>query len=148
MRKTYPVPGGIHPPENKTQSLQSPIEFAGIPSELVLPVSQHIGAPAKPIVAVGDRVLKGQKIADASGFVSVPVHAPTSGTVKAIEQRPLPHASGLDGLCVVIATDDKDEWAELSPMQSPELASKEQLLNAIRDAGIAGTWGGDASPCA
>ena len=108
MRKIWDIHGGIHPPENKTQSLDHAIEFAGIPAQLILPVSQHIGAAASPVVQVGDTVLKGQCIAEAVGAVSVPIHAPSSGTVTAIEDRPIAHPSGLDDLCIVIDTDGKD----------------------------------------
>ena len=85
MRKIFDIHGGVHPPENKVQSLGRGIESAGIPPLLVHPLSQHLGAPATPIVEVGQRVLKGQMIADAKGFVSAPVHASSSGTVSAIE---------------------------------------------------------------
>ena len=94
MRQVYGFHGGIHPPENKHQSVGTPIAQAGIPSELVLPLSQHIGAPAVPVVEVGQRVLKGELVADAAGFVSVPVHAPSSGTITAIEERQIAHPSG------------------------------------------------------
>ncbi|MDO6806355.1 hypothetical protein Q4595_28115, partial [Wenyingzhuangia sp. 1_MG-2023] len=85
---------GIHPAENKQQSTRTPIRPAPLPALLTLPLGQHIGAPAVPCVAVGERVLKGQLVAHADGFVSVPLHAPTSGTVVAIEDRPVPHDSG------------------------------------------------------
>ena len=84
MRKVFGFHGGIHPPENKHQSVRTPIADAGIPPQLVIPLSQHICAPAKPIVALGDKVLKGQMIAAPRGFVSVPMHAPTSGSIVAI----------------------------------------------------------------
>jgi electron transport complex protein RnfC len=98
VRKTWNFHGGIHPPENKLQSLGQPITDAGVPAELVLPVSQHIGAPAEPVVTVGDRVLKGQIIALPKGFVSIPKHAPSSGTVTAIEERRIAHPSGYSAL--------------------------------------------------
>ena len=114
MRKIFDFHGGIHPPQNKNQSLALHIRDAGIPPELVLPLSQHIGAPASPVVAVGQRVLKGQMIAEPVGFVSVPVHAPTSGTIAAIEERLIAHPSGLLAKCIVIATDGKDDAVEVS----------------------------------
>ena len=95
MRKIFDFHGGIHPPENKQQSLRSRIAKAGIPPELIIPLSQHIGAPSHPVVSVGDRVLKGQVIAQALGFVSVPKHAPSSGIITAIEDRLIAHPSGL-----------------------------------------------------
>ncbi|MCB1699923.1 MAG: electron transport complex subunit RsxC [Halioglobus sp.] len=141
MRKIFDFHGGIHPPENKRQSQQGGIRDAGIPPELVLPLSQHIGAPAKPTVAVGDRVLKGQMIAEANGFVSVPVHAPTSGTVSAIEDRLIAHPSGLPAPCIVIASDGLEEWTELAGISDYRQLPKADLLNRIREAGIAGMGG-------
>ena len=79
--------GGIHPYDGKDLSKDDPIRDVLPGSELVYPLSQHIGAPAKAIVAKGDRVLAGQKIAEAGGFVSAPVHSSVSGTVKAVEPR-------------------------------------------------------------
>ena len=148
MRKIFDFHGGIHPPENKHQSLRGGIRDAGIPPELVLPLSQHIGAPASPIVAVGDRVLGGQLIAEAPGFVSVPLHAPTSGTVTAIEDRIIAHPSGLSAPCIVIATDGLDEWVEHTAAAANYLElTPGELLAQIRHAGIAG-MGGAGFPAA
>jgi electron transport complex protein RnfC len=141
MRKVYGFHGGIHPPENKHQSLGSPIADAGIPPELVIPLSQHIGAPASPVVAVGDAVLKGQMIAEPAGFVSVPVHAPTSGTVAAIEERQIAHPSGHLAPCIVITSDGRDQWAEHSGCDDYSGLEKQELIRGIRDAGIAGMGG-------
>lgn len=141
MRKIFDFHGGIHPQENKHQSLQTPIRDAGIPPELVLPLGQHIGAPASPIVEVGHRVLKGQMIAEPLGFVSVPVHAPTSGTVSAIEDRQIAHPSGLQAPCIVIASDGRDEWAPLTTAADYRQLAREELLARIRNAGIAGMGG-------
>ncbi|MBB3047721.1 electron transport complex protein RnfC [Litorivivens lipolytica] len=141
MRKIFDIHGGVHPPENKVQSLSRGIESAGIPPVLVHPLSQHIGAPATPIVEVGQRVLKGQMIADAKGFVSAPVHASSSGTVSTIEHREIPHPSGLLARCIVIDTDGKDEWIELDPVEDYTALEKADLLHRIRDAGIAGMGG-------
>ena len=141
MRKIFSFHGGIHPPENKHQSLRSPIAAAGIPAQLVIPLSQHIGAPASPVVAVGDRVLKGQMIAEPQGFVSVPVHAPTSGSVVAIEDRLIAHPSGLPAPCIVIATDGQDQWIEHSGTAHYQDLDKAELIERIRNAGIAGMGG-------
>ncbi|MBT8151322.1 MAG: electron transport complex subunit RsxC [Gammaproteobacteria bacterium] len=141
MRKIWDIHGGIHPPENKTQSLGERIRQAGIPAQLILPLSQHIGAAAVPIVKVGDQILKGQCIARAEGLVSVPVHAPSSGCVVAIENRPIPHPSGLDDLCIVIDTDGHDRWRERNPVENFASCDKQTLLGIIRDAGIAGMGG-------
>lgn len=139
--------GGIHPPENKLQSTARGIKKATLPNELVLPIHQHIGAPSAPVVAVGDTVLKGQMIAEPHGYVSAPLHAPTSGTVTAIEDRVVPHASGLTELCIVIRPDRQETWiehqslcAELGLDDSDDIAP-EALIKRIRDCGVAGLGG-------
>jgi electron transport complex protein RnfC len=147
MRKIWDIPGGIHPAENKAQSLHNPIASAGIPPQLILPLAQHIGAPASPIVNVGDRVLKGQMIAEAKGFVSAPVHAPTSGTIAAIEARVIPHPSGMSAICIVIDTDGADQWIEHVGAEDYTSLSKIELVDRIRQAGIAG-MGGAGFPAA
>lgn len=141
MRKIWDIHGGVHPAENKTQSLGRSIDAAGIPPQLIHPLSQHIGAPAAPIVEVGQRVLKGQMIAEAKGFVSVPIHAASSGTVSAIESREIPHPSGLIAACIVIDTDGQDEWIEHQGVADYLTLDKSAVLNIIRTAGIAGMGG-------
>jgi len=139
--KTWDIPGGIHPPERKTLSNRTAIQPAPLPKRLILPLSQHIGAPAEPLVAVGEHVLKGQKIADATGFVSVAVHAPTSGTVTFIGPQPYPHASGMLAPAIVIEADGLDEWCELAPCADFRALEPAELLARIRDAGINGLGG-------
>lgn len=139
--KIWDIPGGIHPSENKTQSLQQPLTNAGIPKQLILPLSQHIGAAAKPTVSVGQAVLKGEVIAAAAGFVSAPLHAPTSGTISAIEDRAISHPSGLSGHCIVIDTDGKDQWQDHAGIANYAQQDASVLLEAIRQAGIAGMGG-------
>lgn len=139
--------GGIHPAENKVQSTQQPIRSLPLPSQLVLPVRQHSGAPAKPIVVIGEQVLKGQVIAEAVGLRSVPLHAPSSGTVTAIDERPIGHPSGLPELCIVIDTDGADQWAsrqslfEQTNSQTLAEISNERIIEHIQNAGIAGLGG-------
>jgi len=141
LRKIRDFHGGIHPPENKLQSLQSPICAAGIPPRLTYPLSQHIGAPAEPVAKVGDGVLKGQTIARAAGFISAPVHASTSGTVVAIEERLVAHPSGLTAPCIVLESDGRDEWVEHAGVEDFRALGKTELLKLIREAGIAGMGG-------
>lgn len=141
MKQIWDFHGGIHPQENKDQSNQSDIVKAGIPPQLILPLQQHVGHRAEPIVAVGQHVLKGQLIAEPVGPVSVAIHAPTSGTVTAIEDRPVPHASGMSDLCVIIDTDGEDTWCELTPCDDYSELPPNKLLNRIRNAGIAGMGG-------
>ncbi|MCY4045592.1 MAG: electron transport complex subunit RsxC [Cellvibrionales bacterium] len=141
MRKTYKLRGGIHPPENKTQSLQSPIDVLPVMGEIVLPLGMHIGAPAEAIVEVGQTVLKGEMIAKPKGFVSTAIHASTSGTVKAIEHRPIIHASGMTAPCIVIEPDGKDQWTTLTPILNYRQSEKNDLLEHINNSGIAGMGG-------
>ncbi|MBU2709732.1 electron transport complex subunit RsxC [Zooshikella harenae] len=140
-RKTWPLTGGIHPPENKHQSTQQPIKIAALPDKVILPLSQHIGAPAEPIVAVGDHVLTGQCIARANGFVSAPVHASVSGTVTAIGPMPIPHASGMSEPCIEIQSDGLDQWTSLKTNENYPSLSAEKLLEIIQQAGITGLGG-------
>lgn len=140
-RDTFTTPGGVHPPENKFQSLAEPLAIMPIPQQVILPLSQHIGAPAEPVVAVGDRVLTGQLIAEAQGFVSVNIHASISGTVAAIEDRPIPHASGMNAPCIVIDSDGQDQWAELEQCDDYRQLEPSQLVDKIRNAGISGLGG-------
>ncbi|MCQ4349003.1 electron transport complex subunit RsxC [Pseudomonas stutzeri] len=139
--KIWDIPGGIHPPERKELSNRTPIQHPPLPGRLILPLTQHIGAPAEPCVAVGERVLKGQKIAEASSFVSVPVHAPTSGTVAFVGPQPYPHASGMLAPAIVIEADGRDEWCELAPCADFRALAPEALLEKIREAGINGLGG-------
>ncbi len=135
--KTFP--GGLHPPDNKQWSAQLPIEDCPLPEELVIPFSQHIGAPAECCVAKGDLVKKGQVIANAKGFVSVPVHASTSGEVVAVEARP--HPSGKALPAVVIRPDGRDEWVGGLEPADPAALAPEQIRERIRAAGIVGMGG-------
>lgn len=146
-RSIWNFHGGIHPPENKLQSLSRGIESAGIPDQLILPLSQHLGAPAEPCVAVGDQVLKGQVIAEAAGYVSVPVHAPSSGTVTGIGEQQLPHSSGLTGPCITITTDGQDQWVQHEGLPDFKQADAQTILDKIRNAGVCG-MGGAGFPAA
>jgi len=139
--KLWSFNGGLHLPDHKALSNGESIVEATLPKQLVLPLQQHIGAPAKPLVEVGDRVLKGQMIAHAEGFVSVPLHAPTSGSIIAIEERAVPHPSALMAQCIVIETDGLDEWCELTPVSDYTSRDPSELRNIIRDAGIVGLGG-------
>ena len=139
--KTWVTPGGVHPPENKHQSVSLPIGTLPIPEKLLIPLSQHIGAPAKPTVEIGKKVLKGQIIAEANGTVSVSMHAPTSGTVTAIEHRPIAHSSGMLAPCIEITSDGRDKWKKHEGIADYKHASPNTLLKAVAKAGIAGMGG-------
>lgn len=139
--RVWPLTGGVHPPENKFQSTGTAIRKAPLPKRLTLPLSQHAGSPSEPVVQVGDKVLKGQQIAKATGFVSVPLHAPTSGTIVAIETHAIPHPSGMHDNCIIIETDGEDRWCELTPIKDYRQVEAAQLVDVIRNAGIAGMGG-------
>lgn len=141
MTQLWDFSGGVHPSENKHQSTSRPIRMAGIPERLVLPLQQHIGEPAEVIVEVGERVLKGQKIADVTTGIGVPVHASTSGVIEAIELRPVPHPSGMSDWCVVLKPDGEDQWCQLEPIGDYHKLDREKVLDLIREAGIAGMGG-------
>ncbi|MEW6352896.1 MAG: electron transport complex subunit RsxC [Pseudomonadota bacterium] len=141
MSKTWRFPGGLHLPGYKEISTTLPVAAAAVPRYLIFPLQQHIGAPAKPLVAAGDKVLKGQMIAKADGYVSAPVHASSSGTVVAVEERPIPHPSGLRALCIVVETDGRDEWIAHQPVRHYTQLDPSALRNVIREAGIVGLGG-------
>lgn len=131
--------GGIHPNDGKSLAKDQPITELLPSGDLVYPLSQHIGAPAAALVKKGDTVLKGQKIAEAGGFVSAPVYASVSGSVKAVEKRLNPTGSSVD--CIVIENDGEYKEVEYAPVKPLTELSKEEILNMIADAGIVGMGG-------
>ena len=135
--------GGIHPQYNKEMSTVITTLHAIQPKQVVIPLQQHIGVPCTPLVNVGDRVLRYQKIGDGEGLC-VPVHASVSGTVVAIEPRP--HVSGRQILSIVIDNDFQDESVPCSAIATPlAQLDQDEILHAIREAGIVG-MGGAAFP--
>lgn len=140
-RKIFDFNGGIHPDQQKDISNQTPIEQAPIPPALYLPLQQHIGRPAKPIMEIGQRVLKGELIAEAQGAVSAGVHAPTSGTIEAIQDHSIAHPSGLTDRCIILTPDGKDEWCQLETSEHYENLSIAEIQKKVRAAGIAGMGG-------
>lgn len=131
--------GGVHPNDGKSLSKDKAITALLPQGDLVYPLSQHIGAPASPVVAKGDRVLKGQKIAEAGGFVSAPIYSSVSGTVKAIEPHVNPTGAKVN--CIVVENDGEYEEAEYPQVKPLEELTKEEILNMIADAGIVGMGG-------
>ena len=132
--------GGVHPFEGKDLSKDLKIKEVLPKGLLVYPMSQHIGAPATPIVAKGDRVLVGQKIGEASGFVSAHIYSSVSGTVTAVEPRLT--VSGAKVLSVVVENDNLYEKAEgVGQKRNYEELSKEDIRNLIKNAGIVGMGG-------
>ena len=131
--------GGIHPNDGKSLAKDKAIVTVMPKGDLIYPLSQHIGAPASPIVSVGDHVLKGQKIAEAGGFVSAPIHASVSGTVKAIEPHFNPTGSKVN--CIVVENDGEYQEVEYTPSKPLDELTKEEILNLIGEAGIVGMGG-------
>lgn len=132
--------GGIHPPEYKESTEHLPIEKAVAPSVVMIPLQQHIGAPAEAIVNVGDRVLVGQKIGEAKGFVSAPVHSSVSGEVKAIAMKPA--VGGNEVLTIVIESDGHNEvHPSVVPKGEIEKLQPKEIMEIIKEAGIVGMGG-------
>ena len=132
--------GGVHPCEKKELSEHKPLTVFPAPKTVVIPMAQHLGAPATPTVQVGDTVTVGQKIGEPSAFISAPVHSSVSGTVVAVEDRP--HANRGTCLSVVINSDGKDTLHEsVKPHGALEDLSPEQIVSIVREAGIVGMGG-------
>ena len=130
--------GGIHPYDGKELSKDSPIEKYLPQGEMVYPLSQHIGAPSAPCVSKGDHVLAGQKIAEANGFVSVPLHTSVSGTVKGIEKRLTATGGKVDSIII-----ENDQQYEEASFQAADLSSlsREEIISRIREGGVVGMGG-------
>lgn len=135
----WSFPGGIHPPERKQLSNTTAIATLPLPPELSVPLRQHSGEPGELLVAVGDHVLKGQALSSPGLNNALPVHAPTSGTIIAIEPRAIAHPSGLPDTVVVIAADGLDQAAAATPVALTQ--ERAELIAALRNAGIAGLGG-------
>jgi electron transport complex protein RnfC len=134
----------VHPPTSKGLTKDSPIVDAGVPDRVVLPMRQSIGAPANPVVSVGDEVKLGQMIGEPNGFVSVPVHASIAGKVTAVGR--FPHPLGGESQAVVIEGDGSEKWHEsVKPRGDAGSLSAKEIKDAVRDAGIVGL-GGAAFP--
>ena len=132
--------GGIHTYEGKELSENKPVQVLQPKGEMVFPLSQHIGAPAKPLVAAGDQVLVGQKIGEAGGFISACVISSVSGTVKTIEPRMV--ANGSMVMSIIVDNDGKYQEAEgFGKQRDPKSLSKEEIRDIVKEAGIVGLGG-------
>ena len=131
--------GGIHPNDGKSLAKDQPIKVLEAGDEIVFPLSQHIGAPAKALVKKGDEVLKGQMIAEAGGFVSAPVYSSVSGTVKGIETRFNPTGTKVE--CVVINNDKEYNEVEYKENKALKVLTREEIADIIGNAGIVGMGG-------
>ncbi len=146
--KLWKFHGGVHPEFHKQESTTQPIKPISLPKSLILPLQQHVGMRAELVVAIGDKVKKGQLLAKVGdNNLGAPLHAPSSGIVKEIKNHTIPHPSILDDLCVELALDGEDDWGEyrLAPYQDYQHYDNETLLARIREAGIVGL-GGAAFP--
>jgi Na+-translocating ferredoxin:NAD+ oxidoreductase subunit C len=140
IAKFFKVHGGVHPPENKAQSTALPIAKPALPDMITLPLRQHVGNIPKVLATVGDKVLKGQLIAEAEGAISSAIHAPTSGEVVNIEEAVIPHPSGLRDLCIFIKPDGLDTWAPHAG-QDWKNTPRQTLIDSLRLSGIVGLGG-------
>jgi electron transport complex protein RnfC len=131
--------GGVHPPEQKSWTEEKPIEDVPLPERVILPLQQHIGAPAEPVVEKGEKVKKGQVIGKPSKFISLPVHASISGTVVSVSKQP--HPLGMDLLAIEIESDGEDSWKQTPAEENITNLSAEDKKKRILDAGIAGMGG-------
>ncbi|MDJ0709754.1 MAG: electron transport complex subunit RsxC [Woeseiaceae bacterium] len=133
--------GGLRLPGHKKDSTRQPIIEVPIPAQLILPIEQHVGEPAQPVVDIGDRVLKGQPVAEPDGEMGVPVHAPTSGTVVGIDRRPVARRHGEKAPCIIIESDGLDEAHTGWDIGDYRALQPADLLLRIFDGGIVGLGG-------
>ncbi|MDK2594818.1 electron transport complex subunit RsxC [Pseudoalteromonas obscura] len=139
--KLWQFPGGIHPPEQKSISNQVSIGSLPLPEYLVLPLKQHIGANGQLLVNKGEHVLKGQVLTQPGTNWSLPIHAPTSGTITDIKPMPSAHPSAMPELSIVLTPDGEDKWCDLQARTSIDGLDNKALIDIIHHAGIAGMGG-------
>ena len=140
LASLFKFKGGVKPASHKDESTRTPIARAPLPPRLVVPLRQSAGGTPRPLVKAGQRVLKGERIGAPEGNFSSAIHAPTSGSVLALESRTLPHPSALPALCVVIEPDGEERWIERAPLDYAAQAP-EALRDLLRDAGVVGLGG-------
>ena len=139
--KLFKLRGGVHPQGRKELSSERAIRILQMPERLFIPLQQHVGAVAQPLVKVGDFVLKGQLIAASQGFISAPVHASTSGRIIAIGDYTAAHSSGLAAPTVTIESDGEDRWMQMDTQVDPFSLSPEEIAARVGAAGIVGLGG-------
>ena len=134
--------GGVHAEERKSATESSPvITRFPLPKKLYIPLQQHVGKPAEPMIKVGDTVLKGQLLAYSQGMISAPVHAPSSGLIVDVNDYPAPHPSALPIRTIVLETDGKDEWINIVQLEDPFALAPEEISFRVGAAGIVGLGG-------
>lgn len=139
--KLFRIRGGVHPEPRKESTSGSAIRALPLPELLYIPLQQHIGAPAEPVVKRNEQVLKGQLLARSQGMISAPVHAPTSGTILKITKHPAPHPSGLPVRTIVLKPDGLDQWMELPEPVDPFTLDSDDIARRVATAGIVGMGG-------
>ena len=139
--KLFDLRGGVHPEGRKDLSADTPVRVLPLPKVLYIPLQQHIGAPATPVVSIGDYVLKGQLIAAAQGTVSSSIHAPTSGVVVALGDHAAPHPSGLPVPTITLESDGKETWITNETLADPFTLAAEDIAARVAAAGIVGLGG-------
>jgi electron transport complex protein RnfC len=138
---SYTFKGGVHIP-NLYLVKKPEVRQVAPPEQVVLPLQQRVGGKQKPCVKVGDKVLTGQVIAKTLGKYPTYMHASISGVVLAIEKHPIPHPSGIDGVCIVIDSDGRDKWIEIEKCDQDFLrCAPSKVIQRIREAGIVGMGG-------
>jgi electron transport complex protein RnfC len=134
--------GGVHAEEHKTATAALPIvSNFPLPKKLYIPLQQHVGKPAEPLIMVGEKVLKGQLLAYSQGLISAPVHAPSSGIIVDVNDYPAPHPSALPIRMIVLETDGKDEWVKTQVVDDPFQLNPEEISLRVGAAGIVGLGG-------
>jgi electron transport complex protein RnfC len=136
------IQGGVHAEPHKASTAALPI--AGnfpLPKKLYIPLQQHVGKPAEPVIKVGEKVLKGQLLAYSQGLISAPVHAPSSGIILDVNDYPAPHPSALPIRMIVLETDGKEEWMATQPIADPFQLTPEDISLRVGAAGIVGMGG-------
>jgi electron transport complex protein RnfC len=140
-RELHDFPGGLKIPTHKELTSAKPSLITPLPDLIILPLQQHIGTAAEPVIGIGDKVRKGQIVARAEGYVSVPVHASTSGRIIDIGDYSVPDSFGLKAPCIVIEPDGDDAWFEITPVADFVSVDPQKLQEVIREAGIVGLGG-------
>ncbi len=139
--KLFKIRGGVHPDDRKKLSANKAIEAMPMPKLLRIPLQQHIGAPAEPVVRKGDKVLKGQLLANSQSAISAAVHAPTSGQIMAIGNYMAPHPSGLPIRTITLKPDDEDRWISLPALIDPFTLTLDEITQRVAEGGIVGMGG-------
>ncbi|MFU8788661.1 MAG: electron transport complex subunit RsxC [Methylobacter sp.] len=140
--KKLRIRGGVHPQPHKSETTALPIAANfPLPKKLYIPLQQHVGKPAEPVIKVGEKVLKGQLLAHSQGLISAPVHAPSSGIILDVNDYPAPHPSALPIRTIVLETDGLDEWIKTQAIDDPFQLDPEEISLRVGAAGIVGLGG-------